>query len=139
MADAAGAEKILEAMSSQIDLLTSLSVGICAGIAALFIQIAIHNRSGDAARLRLQWKNALFIAFAAEGVSLVFGYLSYGAITAASPAILSLKLDATKMWTEHAFPNAATIRCLLIAQFGFFIAGVVSVFACLLKNRRLLD
>lgn len=133
------AEKILETISSQIDLLTTLSVGVCAGIVALFIQIAIHNRSGEASKLRLRWKDLLLAAFIFEGLALVFGYLSYGAITDAAPAILSLNLEATKTWVEHSFRNASLIRYLVLAQFVFFFSGIICVLACLLKNRKLLD
>lgn len=132
-------EKILEIISSQIDLLTTLSVGICAGIVALFIQIAIHNRSGEVSKLRLKWKDLLLAAFVFEGLALVFGYLTYGAITDAAPAILSLTLDANKTWVDHPFQNASLIRFLAIAQFVFFFAGIICVLACLLKNRKLLD
>lgn len=138
MAASNNAEKILETISSQIDLLTTLSVGICAGIVALLIQIAIHNHADGSAKLRLRWGDLLFLAFFCEGASLVLGYLSYGALTDAAPIVLGLVLDSTKTFAQHEFPNAGLIRGLALTQFLLFFVGILAVFVCLLRNRKLL-
>jgi len=132
------AGKIVESISSQIDLITTLSVGICAGIAALFLQIGLHNHSKDGQKLILNWQNLLFIAFCCEGISIIFGYCAYGSITDATPIIFSLTFVQGKIFTEYEFRNAALIRWLAIGQFIFFVGGIVCVFICLLKNKGLL-
>lgn len=138
MASADIAGKIIESMSSQIDLLTTLSVGICAGIVALFLHIATHNHSKDNSKVILKWQFLLLIAFFLEGLSIVFGYLAYGAITDATPMIFSLPFEQGKTLVEYNYRNSSLIRALAITQFAFFSGGILCVFICLLKNRLLL-
>ncbi len=135
-ADTAG--KIIESISSQIDLLTTLSVGICAGIVVLYIQIAIHNHGKDNSKLILKWHVLLLISFFVEGISIVLGYCAYGAITDATPIILSLPFEKGKLFVEYDFKNSCMIRSLAIWQFLFFLGGILCVFICLIKNRLLL-
>lgn len=130
--------KIIDSISSQIDLLTTLSVGICAGIVAIYIQIAIHNRGKDSSKLVLRWQDLLIISFFLEGVSIVSGYCAYGAITDATPVILSLSFEKEKMFAEYAFSNSCMIRSLAIIQFLSFLGGILCVLICLVKNRVLL-
>lgn len=134
----ATAGKIIESMSTQIDLITTLSVGICAGIVALFLQIALHNHSKNDQRLILNRQNLLFIAFCCEGISIISGYCAYGSITEATPIIFSLDFEEGKTFVEYEFRNAALIRWLAKTQFIFFLGGIICVLICLLKNKGLL-
>jgi hypothetical protein len=132
------AGKIIESMSSQIDLITTLAVGICAGIVAIFLQIGLYNHSKDGQKLILNWQNLLFIAFFCEGISIISGYCAYGSITDATPIIFSLTFEQGKTFVDYEFRNAALIRWLAITQFIFFVGGIICVFICLLKNKGLL-
>ena len=135
MASADTAVKIIDSISSQIDLLTTLSVGICAGIVALYIQIALHNRGNDNSKLILKWQFLLILCFFLEGSSILLGYLAYGAITDAIPIIFPLQFVQDKIFSEYEFTNSCMIRALAIFQFLFFLGGILCVFCCLVKNQ----
>ena len=132
------AKSIIHSISSQIDLITTLSVGICAGIVALFLQITLHNHRKAERKLTLDWENLLFAAFCCEGLSIISGYCAYGSITNATPIIFSLTLEPQKTFAEYEFRNATLIRCLAISQFILFLGGIICVLVCLFKNKGLL-
>ena len=89
------AKEIISSVGNQIDLIFSLSVAICGGIIALVFQVALHNSKKESSVVKIEWAFLLWLSFLSEGISVLFGYLSRGAITANIPSIY--KIDFAKI------------------------------------------
>ena len=128
-------EGIVAAITSQVDLLTTLAVAICGGIVALLVQIAFHNSDNEKQRVIFVWGPLLLAAFVAESLSILFGYLTYAAVTNAIPIVLQAQFEETKILAEQEFRQNALIRVVMTFQFVMFGLGIVCVFVVLLRNR----
>ena len=84
------ANQIISSMGRQIDLIFTLSVAICGGIIALVFQLALHNSKLNKSPLRIEWHFLLWGSFLFEGISVLFGYWSRGAIPANIPSIYKI-------------------------------------------------
>jgi hypothetical protein len=127
------AEQVVASMGSQIDLIFTLAVAICGGIVALIFQIALHNSKKEA-DLKVEWRCLLWLSFLAEGLSVLFGYLSRGAITANIPSIYKVPFGKIDTWGSASFPGFYTMKWLISLQFYTFLMGVLLLFILILKN-----
>jgi hypothetical protein len=104
------ANQIISSMGSQIDLFFTLSVAICGGIIALVFQLALHNSKTNGSPLKIKWHFLLWSSFLSEGVSVLFGYLSRGAITANIPSIYKIDFSQIKTWGVASFVGFCTLK-----------------------------
>lgn len=134
------AEKIIDSLGAQIDLLFTLSVAVCGGIIALVFQIAMHNRSGkDAGAIQIRSSWALVVAMLFEGVSFLCGYFARGAITRNIPSICRLDFGTTATFEPSPdFPGYNTLAYLIACQFYAFAVGALLLFFLTFRNRRLI-
>lgn len=142
------AKAILDQLSSQVGLATALATAICGGLVALVIQLAIHNRSGNA-RIALSGRWLIVLALLSEVVSLVFGYLARGAITDVAPVLM--RLPATH-WEITSGGHATILRFagvtfegswqlkmyVAVQSIGMFLGIVFSAILALSNLRTLL-
>lgn len=98
------AKAILDQLSSQVGLATTLATAISGGLVALVIQIAIHNRTAGTTPLVLSAQWLIPLALLIEAVSLLSGYAARGAITDAAPILMQLPADS---WHVTATPHEA--------------------------------
>ena len=125
---------IVDSITSQVDLLTTLAVAICGGIVALLVQVGFHNSDDSKKKATIRWGCLLLVAFGAEGVSLIFGYLTHAAVTDAIPILLQLEYDSSKTLAELDFEQEGHIRTAMIVQALAFGIGIACVFAVVWKN-----
>lgn len=132
------ANQIISSMGSQIDLIFTLSVAICGGIIALVFQIALHNSKREVSPLKIEWRGLIWSSFLVEGISLLFGYLSRGAITSNIPSIYKIDFSKINIWGEATFGGFCTIKWVINLQFCTFILGVFLLFLLVIKNLKLI-
>ncbi|WP_395023257.1 hypothetical protein [Dongia sp.] len=128
---------LVESMNGQSETLTTLALAICAGIVALLLQIAIHNRSDGTKAIRLCIGDLLFVAFVLEGASVVAAYLVRGAIVSSIPELVSLKYAAQGPLSPDASTGLQAIHSLGQVQFALFGLGVLAILVVLVANRSL--
>jgi hypothetical protein len=136
----AGSEKIAESvigqMVGQIELFTSLSIGICGALLLLAMQIMLHNRDSGKEPLRVRCFYLWAIAFILEGASTCAGALAYASITSVTPSIFHLDFSKTNNWTAVSFDGYVSLKVAAMAQFSLFFLGVLSIFFFVIANRK---
>ena len=128
------ANQIISSMGNQIDLIFTLSVGICGGIIALVFQVALHNSKKESSVLKIEWGVLLWLSFLFEGISVLFGYLSRGAITANIPSIYKIDFTQINTWGTASFEGFRTMKWVISLQFYTFLIGVLLLFVLIVKN-----
>ena len=128
------ANQIISSMGNQIDLIFTLSVAICGGIIVLIFQVALHNSKKEGSYLRIECGALLWISFFFEGLSVLFGYLSRGAITGNIPSIYKVDFSQINTWGAANFEGFCTMKWLISLQFYAFLLGVILLFILVLKN-----
>jgi len=121
-------------MANQIDLIFTLSVAICGGIIVLIFQVALHNSKKEGPILKIEWRFLLWLSFLFEGISILFGYLSRGAITANIPSIYEIDFTKINTWGSASFGGFCTMKWLISLQFYTFLVGVFILFILILTN-----
>lgn len=136
---AAVAEAVIGQINSQIDLLFTIASAFCGGIVALSVQILFHNRDPDAHSVKIEAKGLAFATFAAEGISVFFGYLARSVLTSATPNIFKVMktFTGTESWAKAEFEGHSNLRNFMGLQFIAFMVGVVLLSAVLYQNRRI--
>ncbi|MFH1950151.1 MAG: hypothetical protein ABIL06_00895 [Pseudomonadota bacterium] len=132
------ANQIILSMGRQIDLIFTLSVAICGGIIALVFQLVLHNSKTNGSFLKIEWGFLLWLSFLSEGVSVLFGYLSRGAITANIPSIYNIDFSQIETWGAASFSGFCTLKWVISLQFWTFLAGVFLLFLLVLKNLKVI-
>ena len=128
------ANGVISSMGNQIDLIFTLSVAICGGIIALIFQVALHNSKKESSVLKIEWGSLLWLSFLSEGISVLFGYLSRGAITANIPSIYKIDFAQIKTWGAASFEGSCTMKWVISLQFYTFLIGVLLLFVLVVKN-----
>jgi len=128
------AKEIISSLGNQIDLIFSLSVAICGGIIALVFHVALHNSKKESSVVKIEWGFMLWLSFLSEGISVLFGYLSRGAITANIPSIYKIDFAKISTWGAASFGGSCTMKWVISIQFYTFLIGVLLLFALVVKN-----
>ncbi len=128
---------VIKQMSSHIDLLFTLSMAVCGALAAGILQILIHNSQSDKVTIRLSRMSLLYWAFFVQSISLLFGYLARGSVTAVTPIIFNYDKTVGN-WADVPFEGHTTLRICMIAQFLTLVAGVFVILAFVLANKNVL-
>ena len=138
MSDVDVTNQIISSMGSQIDLIFTLSVAICGGIIVLVFQIALYNSKTNGTLLKIEWVFLLWLSFLSEGISVLFGYLSRGAITANIPSIYKIDFSKIETWGAASFSGFCTLKWVINLQFWTFLIGVFLLFLLVLKNLKVI-
>jgi hypothetical protein len=138
MEGSAVAPILIDSMTGQSETLSTLSLAICGGIAALLLQVAIHNRSDGTKKLRLRASDLLLVAFVLEGASFVVAYLVRGSIVASVPELMNLKYDPQTALSPAASNGLQAIRTLELTQFTLLGLGILAILVVLIVNRPLI-
>lgn len=128
------AKALISEMTKQIDLIFGISSAVCGGIIFIWLQITLHNNSFQNTRFVLKGKNILLTAFIFEGLSLCFGYLSRGSVVSLIPAIFKNSNKNIQNWTSIDFDGSLALRLIPLAQFSFFIFGLIAILVLVKKN-----
>ncbi len=131
------AESVIDQMSSQIELFTSLSLAMCGGLLVLATQVLLHNHSRDSSKELIQLKAFYLwiVSFVLEGLAICFGALSRSVITDVTPTIFHLDFSKLETWAQARFPGEEVLSTTATAQFAFFFLGIVAIFLFSLANR----
>ena len=140
------AKAILDQLSSQVGLATTLATAISGGLVALVIQVAIHNRSGGTTTplvLNAQW--LILAALLCEAISLLSGYFARGAITDVAPILMQLPADSwhpstamphgASRFRDVVFPGSSQLSWMVTTQFFAMLIGLFMIFAFAIVNR----
>lgn len=126
------AEALIDRMSSQIEILLSISAAICGGIVALYVQLAFKKVESN---VKLNGANYLILSFIFEGLSIIFAYIANGAITALTPSIYRYSNPMIENWTSFSFDGSLSINISSFIQFMFFIIGMFLLLFVVVKNK----
>ena len=131
--DADIARAVLDQITSQSDLLTTLSLGICGGLLFLMMQVMLHNGK-EAQKIRFRWPALLVACFLTEGASIASGVFSRAAITAITPTVFSLDFSRIGNWTDAQFPGHDFLRVTAGMQFILFFLAIIELCVFILAN-----
>lgn len=139
------ARAILDQLSSQVGLATTLATAISGGLVALVIQVAIHNRAGGTTPLVLDAQWLVPVALFVEALSLVTGYSARGVITDVAPILMQLPADSWHVTAAAAhdayrfrdvvFPGSGQLSFMVGAQFVTMLSGLFIIFVFAFWNR----
>ena len=139
------AKAILDQLSSQVGLATTLATAISGGLVALVIQVAIHNRSGGTTPLVLNAQWLVLAALLFEALSLLSGYFARGAITDVAPILMQLPADSwhasaampheASRFRDVMFPGSRQLSWMVTVQFFAMLIGLFVIFAFAFVNR----
>lgn len=141
------AKAILDQLSSQVGLATTLATAISGGLVALVIQIAIHNRTAGTTPLVLSAQWLIPLALLIEAVSLLSGYAARGAITDAAPILMQLPADSWHVtatpheafrFREVVFPGSGQLSFMVGTQFVTMLLGFFAILFFAFFNRQAL-
>jgi len=132
------ARSVIEQMGSQIDLLITLALGTCGALAALILQVVLHDSDPSKNAIRFRGDRLLLGCLIAEGGSIICGYLSRASITSLTPALFKLKYAEINNFTEAPLEGGANLRIYVGLQVLLFILGVFLVFWFVSLNLKLI-
>ena len=130
------AKSVVDQMSSQVDLLTTIAAAIFGGLAAFFVK-GVFEADHDQRRLVLQLEYKLFayLALISEGIAVFLGYLTRGSITANTPAIFGFKgLKDLNNLNEIKIDGYSTLRNLAVWQIIVFGVGILFILLFIMFN-----
>lgn len=132
------ASDLISNIEGYLQLLTTLSLGMCAGTFALVIQVIFHNADNSVAPVRLKAISLVIVAIVLLLFSIGCGIATKSVLVSAVPAIHAIQWgkDSAVVYLEDACLGA--IINWAMAQVGFFILGVVALAVVLIANLRLL-
>ncbi|MFN3225407.1 MAG: hypothetical protein ACE360_04055 [Hyphomicrobiales bacterium] len=132
---AAAAER---SITSQGELLTTLSLAVIGGLLAVILRVRIHNSSNPASVIDLRCVWVMWIAMGLAAVSIGLSYLVSGMLVQMSPQIFSAVFDSTKAFSSQDFGNApvSTMMTLSFAQFVCFCLSVIAGTIFVFSNRK---
>lgn len=126
------AASIIDRMTSQSDLLLGISMAICGGIIALYLQLLFKN---EEKKISIKGINFITACFVFQGISIIFSYLLNGSVISLTPSIYNYANPLIENWTFVDFPGSQSIRLMGFFQFVFFIIGVFFLIFVILRNK----
>ena len=125
---------VVEAITGQGDLLTTLSLAIIGGLFAFAVQIVLHNEGNELKRISLNAIWALMLCAALQLGSIVAGYMLRGTLVAAIPMIFGSKFAVDSQLQDNQIIGLDKARELAVYQFSFFAVGILMMIVFLLLN-----
>lgn len=132
------AEEALAAMSGQLDQMHNLALAALGATIALLVQVAVHNTKEPSRPLNLNALRWIFASTLLQIVSVLFGILAKGSLTASIPAILTADFCVATAINSTAYPGARQATVLAALQSCAFFLGIASIGWSLWRNRQVI-
>lgn len=116
---------IVQSIGEWSDTLSTLGLAINGGIAALSVQIFLHNQNQEQPPLRLRALLSMVLCFILQGANIVLGFLVHGGLIAGLPVLISAQYESGKSIEQNPIPILDWVTVLATWQFGAFITGVL--------------
>jgi hypothetical protein len=129
---------LIQQVSSEVGLLISLSLAICGGLLLLILQTLTHNHDRGKHAITFSAQGALFWTLLLQGLSVCFGLLADGAITAAIPEIFTWWAGHSSTTMADAVQGTSVLRITALSQWIAFVASLITASIFIFKNRRIL-
>ena len=132
---AAAAERSL---TSQAELLTTLSLAVIGGLLAVIIRVRTHNASGGNKPIEINHMWLMWIAMGCAAVSIATSYLISGMLIQMSPLIFSHNFDPTQAFSNQEFGDAPIlqIQTFSFLQFLTFALSIIFGIFFVVANSR---
>lgn len=118
---------IVQSISAWSNSLSTLGIAINGGIAALCLQILVHNHENKTSPLRLRAIVSLLACFILEGVNIFFGFLVQGSLIAGIPTLLGATYEIGQPIQQNKIIPLDAVQYLGKLQFFTFGAGVLAL------------
>jgi hypothetical protein len=118
-------------------LLTTLSLGVAAGVFAVLVQIMFHNSEHDQ-KLKLRWSWLLLVGVVVELLAIGFGVATKSALVSSVPALHVVPWSSASATTSLQAAGLGGIMFWSLLQVSAFFIGIVLLFVVLLRNIKLL-
>lgn len=132
------APALIDALSSQSTILSSMGLAVLGGLLAFSMQIIFHNHGDSNRPIKVGKMISVWICAGCEVVTVILGYLISGAIVSALPILFSSTYAADRALTANAIEPIGLIRDLSLAQFAFFMVGAIALVYFVSSNLRLM-
>ena len=119
---AAAAERSL---TSQTDLITTLSLAVIGGLVAVIIRVRTHNATSNNCFIFLHHAWLMWLALCAAVIAIGLSYAISGMVVQVSPQLYSHAFDTTKAFSDQTF-EIAPIGQVMMLSFIQFVAFLVS-------------
>ena len=138
MANPEIAAAIERGITSQSELITSLSLAVIGGLLAFFLQVRIHNASNSKNQIQLRYFACFVVALACAGISIALGYVVAGMLIQIAPQLFSHSFDLAARFSAQNFGVAPTgfLQIVSLCQFLVFFGAVAFGVVFVLSNRR---
>lgn len=118
-------------------LLTTLSLGICAGTFALVTQVIFHN-AANAARVQLSGLSLIMAAVIALVLSILAGVATKSVLVSSVPAMHAIAWSDQSATTQLAAAGLGGLMTFASLQIALFLVAILCLGFALLANLRLL-
>lgn len=115
-------------------LLTTLSLGVCAGVFALVTQIVFHNVQNQSSRVFVNASGLLIVAVVFHLVAIGFGVATKAALVASVPALHQIKWTDESATATLATEGLSGITTSATWQIFFFALGMLTLLVVLICN-----
>lgn len=137
MVDSEIASAVERGITSQSELITSLSLAVIGGLLVLLLQFRMHNAANPENPVEMHWFPLYCVALTFSGLSIVFGYFLSGMLVQMAPQMFSHAFDATRKFSEQDFGPAPVGRLQVVSllQFLVFVGAILAGVTFILRNR----
>jgi hypothetical protein len=132
------APALIEALSSQSTILSSMGLAVLGGLLAFSMQIIFHNHTESSRPIRVGKMISVWICASCEVAAVFLGYFISGAIVSALPILFNSTYAPDKALHENAIERLDVIRYLSLTQFAFFLVGAIAIVWFVASNLRLM-
>lgn len=125
-------------ITSQSELITSLSLAIIGGLLALLQQQRFPKPDDQGQTITIRGMLVFWIALGGAGAAIMLGYVLSGVLVQMAPALFNHNFDPAKSFLSQNF-GAIPIWILPVistAQFGAFLLSIVSGIVFIVVNGR---
>jgi hypothetical protein len=125
-------------ITSQAELITSLSLAVIGGLLAYLLQVRIHNATHPSNLIDLRRFNYFVLALVGAGIAIALGYVVAGILIQISPQLFSHTFDVAKSFSAQEFSPAPTglLQLISLVQFLVFLGAVLAGVVFIMSNRR---
>lgn len=138
MSDIQIASAVERGITSQSELITSMSLAVIAGLVALLLQLRIHNTSHPDKKIDTAWTPLFYLSLAFCALSICIGYIISGALVQMAPQLFSHKFQKGAKFSDQAIGEApiGMVQFFSAAQFIVFSIAVICALSYVVRNRK---
>lgn len=132
------ASAIEHGVTSQSELITTLSLAVIGGLLVVLLQTRLHNATNPNNQIQLRYFALFVLAIIPAGLAIALGYAVSGMLVQVAPQLFSHSFDTTKPSFSQDFGPApiGLLQLLSLIQFVVFFIAVLVGGAFILINRR---